>query len=67
MDLKDAQRLRALDKENAELKGLLADQLLKTEARDIALDKTSEPGAATRPGPESSNRVVLLRAGRFKP
>ena len=27
MDPKEAQRLRALDKENAELKGLLADQL----------------------------------------
>ena len=27
MDMKEAQRLRALEKENAELKGLLADQL----------------------------------------
>jgi len=39
MDLKEAQRLRALEKENAELKGMLADQLLKTKALEIALEK----------------------------
>jgi putative transposase len=39
MDLKEAQRLRALEKENAELKALLADQLLKTKALEIALEK----------------------------
>ena len=39
MDLKEAQRLRALEKENAELKALLADQLLKTKALKIALEK----------------------------
>ena len=38
MDLKEAQRLRALEKENAD-KGLLADQLLKTKALEIALEK----------------------------
>ena len=65
MDLKEAQRLRALEKENAELKGLLADQLLKTKALEIALEKNSEPGAATRPGQESSSRVVVFRASRL--
>jgi len=39
MDLKEAQRLRALEKENAELKALLADQLLKIKALEIALEK----------------------------
>jgi len=39
MDLKEAQRLRALEKENTELKKLLADQLLKTKALEIALEK----------------------------
>ena len=43
MDLKEAQRLRALEKENAELKGLLADQLLKTKALEISLEKTLSP------------------------
>ena len=39
MDLKEAQRLRELEKENTELKKLLADQLLKTRALEIALEK----------------------------
>jgi len=37
MDVKEAQRLRDLEKENSELKKLLADQLLKTKALEIAL------------------------------
>ena len=65
MDLKEAPRLRALEKENAEPKGLLADQLLKTKALEIALEKTSEPGAATRPGQKSSSRVVVFGASRL--
>jgi putative transposase len=39
LDLKEARRLRALEKENTELKKLLADQLLKTKALEIALEK----------------------------
>ncbi len=39
MDLKEVQRLRDLEKENTELKKLLADQLLKTKALEIALGK----------------------------
>lgn len=39
LDLKEAQRLRELEKENGELKKLLADQLLKTKALEIALEK----------------------------
>ena len=39
MGLKEALRLRALEKENTELKKLLADQLLKTKALEIALEK----------------------------
>jgi len=37
MDLKEAQQLRALEKENAELKELLADQLLKTRVLEIVI------------------------------
>ena len=40
MDLKEAQRMRDLEKENSELKKLLAEQLLKTKALEIALEKT---------------------------
>ena len=39
MELKEAQRLRDLEKENAELKKLLADQMLKARALEIALEK----------------------------
>jgi putative transposase len=39
MDVKEAQRLRDLEKENTELKKLLAEQLLKNKALEIALEK----------------------------
>jgi hypothetical protein len=39
MGLSEAQRLRDLEKENTELKKLLADQLLKARALEIALEK----------------------------
>lgn len=39
MELSEAQRLRELEKENTELKKLLADQLLKAKALEIALGK----------------------------
>ena len=39
MELKEAQRLRELEKENTELKKLLADQMLKAKALEIALEK----------------------------
>ena len=39
MGLSEAQRLRDLEKENTELKKLLADQMLKAKALEIALEK----------------------------
>lgn len=39
MKVKEARRLKELEKENTELKKLLADQLLKTKALEIALEK----------------------------
>lgn len=39
MDLKEAQRLRDLERENAELKRIVADQLLENKALKIALEK----------------------------
>lgn len=39
MGIKDAQRLRELEKENGDLKKLLADQMLKSKALEIALEK----------------------------
>ena len=39
MSIKEAQRLRDLEKENSELKGLLAEQMPKSKALEIALEK----------------------------
>ena len=39
MGVKEAQRLRDLEKENSELKKLLADQMLQARALEIALEK----------------------------
>lgn len=64
MDLKEAQRLRDLEKENAELKKLLADQLLKTKALEIALEKISEPGAAASDCPAGAFGAVVFQTIR---
>ena len=39
MDVKEAQRLRELEKENTELKKLLADHVLQVQALKIVLEK----------------------------
>ena len=39
--LSEAQRLRELERENTKLKELLADQLLKNKALEIALEKNA--------------------------
>lgn len=39
MGIKDAQRLRDLEKENGELKKMLAEQMLKARALEIVLEK----------------------------
>ena len=41
MGITEAQRLRELERENTELKRLLADQLLKNKALAIALEKNA--------------------------
>ena len=41
MELREVQRLRELERENTDLKQLLADQLLKNRALEIALEKNA--------------------------
>jgi putative transposase len=41
LGLPEVQRLRELERENTNLKGLLADQLLKNQALEIALEKNA--------------------------
>jgi putative transposase len=62
MDLKEAQRLRDLEKENSEQKKLLAEQLLKTKALEIALEKTFKPRASAQHGRQGSTGFVVLQA-----
>lgn len=40
MNIKKAQRLHDLEKKNSELKKLLAEQMLKSKALEIAMKKT---------------------------
>lgn len=62
MDLSEAQRLHDLEKENTELKKLLADQMLKAKALEIALEKKPKPGAPTRGDCEGGHHAGLFRA-----
>ena len=62
MDLKEARGRRELEKENTELKKLLADQLLKTQALEIVLEKRSEPGRAAGEGRPGADQAVVFRA-----
>ncbi|XOV69902.1 MAG: transposase [Verrucomicrobiota bacterium] len=49
MCIKEAQRLRDIDKENSELKKLLAEQMLKSKVLEIALEKKPlSPGRRRR-------------------
>ena len=41
MGISEAQRLREMERENTELKKLLADQMLKNKALEIALEKNA--------------------------
>ena len=62
MGLSEAQRLRDLEKENTELKKLLADQLLKARALEIALEKKPKPGAPAPPSHKGGYDDGMLRA-----
>ena len=62
MDLKEGRGLCELEKENPELKKRLADQLLKTQALEIVLEKRSEPGRAAGEGRPGADPAVVFRA-----
>lgn len=61
MGVKEAQRLRELEKENAELKKIVADQLLETKALKIALEKPSEPGASAQHRRQGGSCLEVFR------
>ena len=65
MNLKEAKRLKELERENTELKKMLADARLAKKVLEYALEKNYEPGApkAGRGGGRQGRRV--LRASRL--
>jgi len=65
MSLPEAQRLRELERENTELKKLLADQLLQNKALEIALEKTPRLGATKIDYRQSAGRKIM--AARLTP
>ena len=62
MDLREAQRLRDLKKENGELKKLLPNSSSRRRLLRLRWKKTSKPRAAAQHGREGSTGFVLFQA-----
>ena len=65
MDLNEAKRLKELERENTELKKILADAMLAKKVLEYALEKNCEPGAQERGRGSGRERWGVLRAGRM--
>ena len=64
MELKDARKYRELEKENGELKKMLADSLLKIRVLEEVNAKNGEPFAEAASGPRrGASRTVLAAKG----
>ena len=63
LEVNEARRLKDLERENGELKKMLAEALLKNRVLEAGCEKNSKPGASPRLGPESRGGGDLLRAG----
>lgn len=48
MDFDEARKLKELERENGELKKMLAEALLKSRVLEAVAEKQGEPGAAPR-------------------
>ena len=53
MDVNEAKRLKELEKENTELKKMLAESLLKNRVLEAVCEKSCEPGHAPGSGPQA--------------
>ena len=51
MDLNEARKLKELERENSELKKMLAESLLKNRVLEAVAEKNGEPGASSSSGP----------------
>jgi len=62
MDVNEVRRLKELERENSELKKMLAEALLKNRVLEAVCEKNSKPRAATRSSAEGGSRWDLLWA-----
>src|SRR5579885_1900381 len=62
MDLNEAKRLKELERENSELKKMLADSLLKNRVLEAINAKNGEPGAQATDGRLRGGRRPVFRA-----
>src|SRR5271169_6613407 len=63
MDINDARRLKELERENTELKKMLAESLLKNRVLEAVCEKNYKPGASTGVSADHCGGAHLLRAG----
>ena len=63
MEVNDARRLKELERENSELKKMLAESLLKNRVLEFVCEKNSKPGASARSGATRGCGPALFRAG----
>jgi putative transposase len=63
LDVSEARRLKELERENSELKKMLAESLLKNRVLEAVCEKNSKPGATAADGKESGRGRVVLWSG----
>ncbi|MBM3865904.1 MAG: transposase [Verrucomicrobia bacterium] len=63
LNLNEAKRLKGLERENTELKKMLADSMRAKEVLEYALEKNCEPGAQEAGRGSGRQRRCVLRAG----
>ncbi len=62
MEINEARRLKELERENSELKKMLAESLLKNRVLEFVCEKNSKPGTAPRSGAARSRGPAVFRA-----
>lgn len=62
MEVNEARRLKELERENTELKKMLADAMLENRVLKFAGEKKGEPGPSPAKGASRSRRRWVLRA-----
>jgi len=62
MEINEARRLKELERENSELKKMLAESLLKNRVLEFVCEKNSKPGTSARSGATCGCGPALFRA-----